>query len=432
MIKINNNINNSTSISNDNGQTIKSQSYLLGQPISDTLSFEGKDDKIDQDKKPSALKKWGIGILATAGTILVAVAIGKKIHTQEVEDLFTNIVKNKSLEELKRDISKDLGDAANFDKPSEMVSRQVKSGFLNNYAKNKILNLNLYAFMKKQQDVITDPTEKEKCKQLGLFLINQMHSDYKICNHKALGVVEKELYEAVDDILNYHLKEINLEEKAPADAIGKQQVSEISDKTKNQIKENMKRLRYSPNSHEMFSNILGNLSEDYLKEIEQKHIKNDSITDEGKKLLADAEILNKIALKIQDRMNISKSSFWRSIYENSKITIKNYQQGKFVTGQQQFWEEYFNRTYSSYENYNSGTTIKKQDILVESSNIFKQYGEDLGDLNSLTKDKLRKAYHNLAIKYHPDRHPEDKPKAEEIFKAINNANKALSDSVKNN
>lgn len=60
---------------------------------------------------------------------------------------------------------------------------------------------------------------------------------------------------------------------------------------------------------------------------------------------------------------------------------------------------------------------------------YKDYYKVLGvDKNATTQD-IKKAYRNLAKKYHPDRNPGDKV-AEERFKEINEANEVLSDPEK--
>jgi len=46
-----------------------------------------------------------------------------------------------------------------------------------------------------------------------------------------------------------------------------------------------------------------------------------------------------------------------------------------------------------------------------------------------TNDEIRKKYRRLALKYHPDKNP-DNPEAEEMFKKINHANHILSDEKK--
>lgn len=55
--------------------------------------------------------------------------------------------------------------------------------------------------------------------------------------------------------------------------------------------------------------------------------------------------------------------------------------------------------------------------------------ETLGVSKTATADEIKKAYRNLAFKYHPDRNPGDKA-AEEKFKAINAAYSVLGDETK--
>jgi len=60
---------------------------------------------------------------------------------------------------------------------------------------------------------------------------------------------------------------------------------------------------------------------------------------------------------------------------------------------------------------------------------YKDYYKILGVDRKATDNEIRKAYRKLALKYHPDRNPND-PKAEEKFKEINEANQVLSDPQK--
>ncbi len=60
---------------------------------------------------------------------------------------------------------------------------------------------------------------------------------------------------------------------------------------------------------------------------------------------------------------------------------------------------------------------------------FKDYYKILGVEKSATKDEISKAFRKLAVKYHPDKNPNDKV-AEEKFKEITEANEVLSDSEK--
>jgi curved DNA-binding protein len=60
---------------------------------------------------------------------------------------------------------------------------------------------------------------------------------------------------------------------------------------------------------------------------------------------------------------------------------------------------------------------------------FKDYYKILGVERSASADDIKKAYRKLAIKYHPDKNPNNKA-AEEKFKEINEANEVLSDQEK--
>lgn len=60
---------------------------------------------------------------------------------------------------------------------------------------------------------------------------------------------------------------------------------------------------------------------------------------------------------------------------------------------------------------------------------YKDYYKILGVDKKATQDEIKKAYRKLAVKYHPDKNPDDK-KAEEKFKEANEANDVLSDPEK--
>src|SRR4030095_5686383 len=60
---------------------------------------------------------------------------------------------------------------------------------------------------------------------------------------------------------------------------------------------------------------------------------------------------------------------------------------------------------------------------------YKDYYKILGVERNASEEDIRKAYRKLAMKFHPDRNPNDK-QAEERFKEINEAYQVLSDSKK--
>ena len=62
----------------------------------------------------------------------------------------------------------------------------------------------------------------------------------------------------------------------------------------------------------------------------------------------------------------------------------------------------------------------------------KDYYEVLGVPKDATEEQIRKAYKKLAIKWHPDKNPDNRKQAEEKFKEIGEAYSVLSDPQKRN
>ena len=62
----------------------------------------------------------------------------------------------------------------------------------------------------------------------------------------------------------------------------------------------------------------------------------------------------------------------------------------------------------------------------------KDYYEVLGVQKDATEEQIRKAYKKLALRWHPDKNPDNKKEAEEKFKEINEAYSVLSDPQKRN
>jgi len=61
---------------------------------------------------------------------------------------------------------------------------------------------------------------------------------------------------------------------------------------------------------------------------------------------------------------------------------------------------------------------------------FQDYYETLGVAREASADEIKKAFRKLALQWHPDRHKEDKAKAEEEFKKVSEAYEVLSDPEK--
>eukprot|EP00667_Euglena_gracilis_P007607 EG_transcript_7684 len=60
----------------------------------------------------------------------------------------------------------------------------------------------------------------------------------------------------------------------------------------------------------------------------------------------------------------------------------------------------------------------------------KDYYSTLGISKTATEDEIKKAYRKLAMKYHPDKNPDDKDAAEKKFKLVSEAYEVLSDPEK--
>jgi molecular chaperone DnaJ len=62
--------------------------------------------------------------------------------------------------------------------------------------------------------------------------------------------------------------------------------------------------------------------------------------------------------------------------------------------------------------------------------MFEQYYKELELANNASDDEVKKSYKKLAVKYHPDKNPENKEESEIKFKKISEAYQILSDKDK--
>ena len=71
-------------------------------------------------------------------------------------------------------------------------------------------------------------------------------------------------------------------------------------------------------------------------------------------------------------------------------------------------------------------------ILIKSNNDSEDYYKILGITKNATESEIKKAYRKLALKWHPDKNPNNRKESEEKFKKINEAYSILSDKNKRN
>ena len=71
-------------------------------------------------------------------------------------------------------------------------------------------------------------------------------------------------------------------------------------------------------------------------------------------------------------------------------------------------------------------------LIIIKSNDKNDYYKILGIEKNATEKEIKKAYRKLALKWHPDKNPNNREEAEEKFKKINEAYSILSDKDKRN
>lgn len=354
-----------------------------------------------------------------------------KAKTTEAENLLNNInsfqqklnntITSKSLEELKRDIRAQKPLITNFENPSEIVDKHFRDW---NEIYDEDLLINTYAYVKKMQPEIKNPIEAEKNRQCSIHLLGKLNETVdKNTADKSLMAFKKsftkqKINEEVDDLLDHYFGKVELQ---PEDT------KSLHIRTRQELKK-MCEYSFIDIPHLSFTNNLNDVADTYLREIEYIHIKNGVISEDGKKLLKMAELLNNKAIEINNTMK-TDTNYMIDGLKLIKTKIEEFKAGKFKSKSEQEWN-YQNK------NYTFKTSAQKQCI-----NTFKKYlkqseikieeleNYDALDSLDLTKESdkklLKKVYRKLSFKYHPDPNQGDK-EAEEAFKEISDAYGKLS------
>lgn len=369
---------------------------------------------------------------------------------RDFKDEFKDTLANKSLEDLKKDLQAWNKNITDFDKPSKIVEDHFNDWIVN-YDEDHFINM--YAFIKKQQPHIKDPIEAERSRHCGTFILGRLKSMLLYSDKNVVvkmdkyDFIEKQLNKEVDELLDYHF--------------GKSGINNTGTKIPTEVRDKIKRdAKFTNSCVAPYQGFCLNMNEgaNYsLDEILNKHVINNNLSEKGKELLYTAEILNKKANELSNKMGSTNDHIKIELGTTAK-TINNFKKGKYEPGRNDFWEDYFKKKHQSYSssyesnssqgssqgsshsqdsssssgksyNKNSYNTYTKENIEDESANIFKQYGEDLGDINKLKEEELKKAYRRLALKHHPDKNPNDK-QAHEKFVEIQNAYEALQKKIK--
>ena len=422
------------------GQSPKAQSYLLNEPIQDSVSFSAKNNKKEENTlaKKQKRKKVILWVLGGLGIIAVGIAgikIAENISTKrffrkfdreaeeklvQLEKEFDDSINDKKNEQITKDLKDALPEIDFSNKLSDIVENIFEGDGKDMFSSISAKNVpdeslrDLYAKLKKEIKLEKDPTEIEKNKQATIFLLSKIKSNL-LNNNIADGydkykILEKKIYKITDELINTHFNSsISKTEFIPDSLISK-------------IKHNCSFGMYAqPNA--AFTQSLNETAEELLKEIKNTHIKDNKVTDEGKKLLSYAEILNNKAAELSKKTQINESKYSSTRNTSyTKRTINNFKEGNFKSGYDQFWDDYFNN--SSKGSYSNNKKYTNTDIQQASIDTFKKYGEDLGNINDLTEEKITKAYRKLSMKYHPDKNPGNED-ATKTMQSINYAMEGL-------
>ncbi len=268
---------------------------------------------------------------------------------------------------------------------------------------------------------IVTPFEKEKikintCLALGHFS--------EVCENSEKPIptwVKNRFNKEMDSLIDYYFgqKPIDLTENiSTTKAMEKYDDGNICITTeiRAELKENIK--IFGGNLFE----AVCNLSEEYLAKTSRDIRTFGILTPGAKKQLYIGKFFNKKGIELARKFGVPSDDF-SSVLNCSLIgnaeRILYYEKGKLIPSQVQYEKMFLGR-----ENPDV-FLIKENNELTKAFNLFRKYGEDLGNLTKLKKEGLTNAYRRLVKKNHPDVSEADKTEADEIFKDIQEAYQTL-------
>lgn len=235
----------------------------------------------------------------------------------------------------------------------------------------------------------------------------------EICENTATKIpewVKKKYNKEINSLIDYYFKPVQVESAINS----KTRTIEVYDNTKNfrltpELRTKIK--KYTKDYHGKFVCALDEITENHLSEVSRVIKSKKPFTQKEKENLLVSETFIKKMTEITNRIKFYY--FSNSYLKSTKEKFNYYRNGK-LTPYEKEWERMFHA--------NTSIDIFSGD---EASNVFKGFGEDLGDLSKLNKTTLTKAYKKAALRLHPDQNAGEEMKAGENFKKLQNAYQSL-------